>query len=94
MSSRSFTRGFIERKGWRKLDYVVLFHDFGPITQNTMQAVMDPLDVLIQREEMEEVIQEHVVCDRCIVPISADAIEATLDPEEVLINREFCLTPS
>jgi hypothetical protein len=91
MSSRSFTKGFVERKGWRKLDYVVLFHDFGPITQDTMLATMDPLDILIQKEETEVVIQEHVVNDRCIVPISSDAIEATIDPLDILINREPCL---
>lgn len=94
MSIRSFTKGFVERKGWRKLDYVVLFHDFGPFTQDAIKASMDPLDILILEEEMKEVIQEHVVRDRCIVPISIAAIEATMNPEDLLINREFCLVAS
>ena len=94
MSRCSFIKSFIERKWGQKLDDVVLFQEFGPITQSTMQAAMDPLDVLIQKEKMEEVVPEYVVSDHCIVPISTSAIEATIDPLEILIDREPCLVAS
>ena len=95
MSSRS-SKAFVERKGWRKKDNVVLFVGIVPISQEAMRATMDPFDILVQQEEREERegLQEHVVFDRCIVPISSDAIEATMNPEEILINREFCLSAS